>query len=82
MRGRDGGIIGAPHVILKIYEVYPYTIYSSKYRGKPYIFLELHGERLLAEYATERQIFNFVKMKVIKLFLKSHLKFIFKHVPS
>ena len=35
--------IGAPHVILKIYKVYPYTIYS---RGRPYIFLELHGERL------------------------------------
>ena len=30
--------IGAPHAILKIYRVYPYS--------RPYIFLELHGERL------------------------------------
>ena len=34
--------IGAPHVILKIYKVYPYTIY----RGRPYIFLELHWGHL------------------------------------
>ena len=42
-------IIGAPHVILKIYEVYLYTIQLNiGNRGRLHIFLELHGERLLS----------------------------------
>ena len=41
-------IIGASHVILKIFKVYPYTtcMYSIGVYA-PYIFLELHWERLL-----------------------------------
>ena len=35
----QGNSIGAPNVILKIYKVYPYIYY----RGRPCIFLELHG---------------------------------------